>query len=180
MAVRHQFELQKAEVVGNVSKWPLTKSYKAKASKQDKKEKLDELIAWTLANLSLSDAMQPILYALMIETGQDAAQQIGLDPSQFNPLDPAIVKSARAQADKAAGTIDQETDKQLRATLSEGIDSEESTDELLARIEGVFGSALTLRTARIATSEAYRAMGNADVATWFASGTVTGKEWYTA
>ena len=180
VAVRQQFELQKAEVVGNALKWPLQKSYKSKASKQDKREKLDELIAWTLANLALSDAMQPILYSLMIETGMDAAQQIGMDPSQFNPLDPAIVKSARAQADKAAGAINQETDKQLRATLSEGMDNEESVDELLARIENVFGSALTLRTARIAASESYRAMGEADVLTWVQAGTVTGKEWYTA
>lgn len=180
MAVRQQFEAQKAEVVSNVVAWPLRKSYKAKATKQDKKEKLAELIAWVLANLMLSDAMQPILYSLMVETGMDAAQQIGLEASQFNPLDPAIVKSARAQANKAAETINQETDKQLRATLSEGIDNEETVDELLARIENVFGSALTLRTARIATSESYRAMGNADVATWIASGSVTGKEWYTA
>jgi hypothetical protein len=180
VAVRQQFELQKSEVVNNVAKWPLTKSYKAKGTKQDKKEKLDELIAWVLANLTLSDAMQPILYSLMVETGMDAAQQIGMDPSQFNPLDPAIIKSARMQADKAAGTINQETDKQLRATLSEGLDAEDSIDELFSRIENVFGSALTLRTARIAAAESYRAMGNADVAVWIASGQVTGKEWYTA
>ncbi|MEB0287221.1 phage minor head protein [Cryobacterium sp. 10S3] len=124
--------------------------------------------------------MYPIIYSLTVETGQDAVRQIGMDPSQFNPITAGVVNGSRNQANKAAQAINDETEKQLRATLSAGIDEGESDEELLARVEAVLGSALTMRTARISTSEAYRAMGKADIEAWTQSGKVTGKEWYTA
>jgi SPP1 gp7 family putative phage head morphogenesis protein len=124
--------------------------------------------------------MRPILYMLMVETGEDAIVQAGKQAGEFNPLDPAVVNSARAQAQKASVAINSETDKQLRASLSEGIDAGESTEELTARAEAIMGNTLTMRTARIAETESTRAMGDADVLAWVQAGTVTGKEWYTA
>jgi SPP1 gp7 family putative phage head morphogenesis protein len=135
---------------------------------------------WAAANLALADEMRPILYMLMVETGEDAIVQAGKQAGEFNPLDPAVVNSARAQAQKAAVAINSETDKQLRASLSQGIDAGESTEQLTARAEAIMGNTLTMRTARIAETESTRAMGNADVLAWVQAGTVTGKEWYTA
>jgi hypothetical protein len=180
VVVRGQFEAQRQEIVRNLSSWKFNKAYSRKDAKQDKKDKLAALIIWFAANVSLSDAMRPILYQLEVETGMDAVAQAGADSSQFDPLNPKIISAARAQADKAATAINQETEKQLRAELGQGIDADESIDELLARVEKVMGSALTMRTARIADTESYRAMGNADMLAWMQLGTVTGKEWYTA
>jgi SPP1 gp7 family putative phage head morphogenesis protein len=178
--VRAQFEAQRLEILGNLNAWRFNKAYNAKDARQDKKAKLAGLIAWSMATTALSDAMYPLLYQLMVETGQDAISQVGMDPSQFNPISSAVTGSARAQANKAAQSVNDETEKQLRATLGQGIDAGETTDELLARVEQVMGSALTMRTARISDSEAYRAMGKADIEAWTQSGKVTGKEWYTA
>lgn len=181
MAVRQQFDAQQAEAVASLKNWAMTKAYKrkdAKADKKAKKELLASLILWVAANQALADAMQPILYSLMIETGSDAFLQVGKQPSQFDPLDPKIIASARAQANLAAEKINQETEKQLRAALSQGIDQEETTDELLARMGGVFGNALTTRTARITDAESWRAMGKSDVLSWQQTGVVYGKEWY--
>lgn len=172
--------MQRSEIIHNLSSWQYVKHYKRKDAQKDKRDKLAALIVWLAANVALSDVMRPILYQLEVATGYDAMGQVGHDPSEFNVLDPAVLQAARDQADKAAIAINAETEKQLRAELGQGIDGEESIDELLARVEKVMGSALTMRTARIASTESYRAMGHADVLAWLQLGTITGKEWYTA
>lgn len=172
--------MQRTEILGSLHGWTFNKSYSRKDAKQDKKNKLAQLLDWAAASKALSDLMQPILYTLMIETGRDAVQQVGSDPDSFNVVDPQLIVQSRAQADRAATAIDAETEKQLRASLGQGIDNGETSDELDARVESVIGSALTMRTARIGTSESYRAMGAADVIAWTQTGNVQAKEWYTA
>lgn len=104
----------------------------------------------------------------------------GGQPSAFNAQDQPILDYNQQRSDKIATDVDAETEKQLRASLSEGIDGEEDDSELQARIELVMGAALTYRAARIARTEVTRAQGYGDIAAWTQMGTVTGKEWYTA
>ncbi len=156
---------------------PPQKSYKAKMTQQQKRDWLAGLIAWLYFTNALSAALKPLLYALLVETGQDAISQVGKQPSQFDPTTSAILKYAQDRSDRIAGDVNSETEKQLRAGLGQGLDNGESSDQLRARIEEVFGAALTYRADRIARTETTRAQGFADVQAWKQAGTVTGKEW---
>lgn len=122
-------------------------------------------------------ALAPILYALIVETGKQASQQVGRDPSQFNPTELSILNYYQARAGKIANDVNEETEKQLRASLSQGLDQGETDDQLRARIETVMGSALTYRADRIAKTETTRAQGFADNAAWQQAGNVTGQVW---
>ncbi|GAP57980.1 hypothetical protein AHiyo1_09420 [Arthrobacter sp. Hiyo1] len=124
-------------------------------------------------------AIAPIIYALIVETGKDATEDLNLDPSMFNPTTPDVMNYYQQRSQKIAEDVNAETEKQLRATLSQGVDNDESDDQLQARVEIVMGAALTYRADRIARTEVTRAQGFADVEAWQQSGIVTGKEWYT-
>lgn len=126
----------------------------------------------------MSAAIAPILFALIAETGKEAMSEISLDPSMFNPASSEVMAYYQDRADRIATDVDTETAKQLRATISQGVDDDESDDELRARIETVMGAALTYRADRIARTEVTRAQGFADEEAWSQSGLVTGKEWY--
>lgn len=147
-------------------------------TQQQKRDWLAGLIAWLYFNDRLSAALKPILYGLLIETGQDAMTQAGKQPSQFDPSTAAVLKYVQDRSDKIATDVDAETEKQLRASLGQGIDGGDSDDQLRARIEEVFGAALTYRADRITTTETTRAQGFADIQAWKQAGTVTGKEWF--
>lgn len=155
------------------------KAYKSKAeSQRDKRAYLDSLIQWAAFDDSMRRAIAPILFSLINETGKLATQEVGGEPSQFNPTTPDILNYNQARALRIATDVNDETEKQLRASLGEGFDQDEAPDELTARIEAVMGNALTYRSDRIAGTEVTRAQGFADVAAWSQTGTVTGKEWY--
>ncbi|WP_427007186.1 minor capsid protein [Pseudarthrobacter sp. H2] len=123
-------------------------------------------------------AIAPIIYALIVETGKTATGDLNLDPSMFNPTTPGVLNYYQQRSQKIAEDVNAETEKQLRATISQGIDNDETDIELQARIETVMGSALTYRADRIARTEVTRAQGFADVEAWSQSGVVHGKEWY--
>ena len=73
-----------------------------------------------------------------------------------------------------------ETEKQLRASLSDGVPAGESRYELRARVEAVMGSASTIRADRIARYEVTHSQTYGDLQAWTQSGVVVGTEWYTA
>jgi SPP1 gp7 family putative phage head morphogenesis protein len=81
---------------------------------------------------------------------------------------------------QAAEDINEETAKQLRASLSEGVLAGESPYELRARVETVMGYAATVRASRIASYEVTHAQTYGDLEAWTQSGIVEGKEWMTA
>lgn len=178
--MRQQFEHQRSDIIGNASTKAL-KGYSAKAvSVKDKRNYLAALVAWSVYDDTMRKALAPILYALIVETGKQAMQQISRDPSQFDPTTLSILNQYQHRATKISTDVNAETEKQLRASISKGIDQGESQDELQARIEAVMGAALTYRANRIAQTEVTRAQGFGDIEAWLQAGTVTGKEWYTA
>lgn len=163
----------------------LKKSLKRKdgsedSTRQDKKDWLASLLVWAQANKSLANAVAPILFALIAETGRQAYMEAGGQPSQFDPSTTQMLGFQQDAADHMAEAVNDETEKQLRATLGQGVDAGESDDELQARIEEVFGAALTYRADRIARSETTRAQNWADTEAWQQLGTVVGKQWFTA
>lgn len=124
--------------------------------------------------------VDPALLQVIIETGKDAMQAIGLQPSQYDPFEAGIREYMAARTTKIAVDVNDETEKQLRASLTEGINAGESGYELRARVEAVMGLAATSRADLIAQTEVARAQSASDVFAWQQSGIVEGKEWYTA
>lgn len=122
-------------------------------------------------------ALAPILLALIVEAGQDASREVGRQPSQFDATEQPVLDYYQARSERIATDVNAETEKQLRATVGQGIDDDETQDQLRARIELVMGAALTYRSDRITQTETTRAQGFGDTEAWRQAGNVTGKEW---
>lgn len=180
-ALQSQFEQQRDQILDSAQADGLRKSLKAATStaeaRKRKRDWLALLVAWSAYNDSMRKALAPLLYALLVETGGDAMKQIGAEPSQFNPTDTKILNYSQQRASRIAEYVNAETEKQLRATLSQGIDNNESDSQLSARVQHVMGTALTARAAAIAVYEATRAQSFADSAAWKQAGGIRGKEW---
>lgn len=144
------------------------------------KDYVTELLNWEEADDAMKAAVTPYILQVLIETGKDAMQQIGMEPSIYDPFAPAITEFLRTRTTKIAKDINDETEKQLRASLSEGINAGESTHQIRARVEYIMGIASTTRADLIAVTEVARAQSAADIAAWEQSGVVTAKEWYSA
>lgn len=172
-AVRSQFEQQRDQILANLDPSRIGKSY-------TRKDWLKDLIDWTGATDSLRQAIQPIVFSTLLETGKEAMHEVGRDASMFDPYAPALRAYFQDRSLRVAQDINDETAKQLRASLSEGVAAGESTFDLRARVESVMGSASTMRADRIARTEVAGAQGFADIQAWTQSGVVEGKEWFTA
>ncbi|WP_231454656.1 phage minor head protein [Arthrobacter sp. AK04] len=125
-------------------------------------------------------AISPSIYQTITETGKDAMLSISQAPSMYDPFTDVIRKYILERTKKIAVDVNDETEKQLRASLVEGIDKSEGINQLRARIESIMGFAATVRADLIASTEVARAQSYADVQAWGQSGVVEAKEWYTA
>lgn len=172
-ALAAQFNWQRDQILAHLDISRLGKSY-------TRKDWLDDLISWVDATENLKQAIQPTVHATLMTAGQDATTALGLDVSQFDPFTPAIIEYFQNRSNKIATDVDDETAKQIRASLSQGVLEGESTNQMRARVENVMGSASTMRADRIARTEVTRAQGYGDIQAWTQSGVVTGKEWITA
>lgn len=110
------------------------------------------------------------------EAAPEALLMVGVDG--FDMSDPAITEFIENRSRIVGEKVNAETDKQLRATLAEGINAGESFDELAARVEQVYGAAAGYRAERIARTETIRAESFASQVAWQQSGLVSAKEWY--
>lgn len=172
MFMRKEFDWQMGQVLTAIDKNKLDKAFYSKKS-------LDDLINWLEANSRMEKGFKPILSTIIADTGVRAMLEV-TNGMQFDPFAALIVQFYDARATMIAQDVNAETEKQLKATLAEGITAGETTYELKARVQNVFGNIGTMRAIRIAQSEVTRAQGFADVAAWQQSGVVEGKEWYTA
>lgn len=173
-ALQDAFARQRATVLANMGDGSrIGKSY-------TKKSWLNDLIVWGDEDELVSNALDPILYSLLVETGQSAFSGLALDPSMFNPITTNVLNYYQQRATKIAVDVNDETEKQLRAALSQGIADGKSTYELRAVVEDIMGNASTMRADRIARTETTRAQSYGDIEAWTQSGVVSGKEWYTA
>lgn len=172
--------MQRKAILANISRVIMSKAYKTKAgmTQADKIAYLNAMVDWAEYDDTMRRALQPILFALINETGKSAIAEVGLDPSQFNPTALNVLNYNQERASKIATDVNDETEKQLRASISEGLDDGEGLDELAARVEDVMGSAATFRADRIARTETTRAQGFADAEAWGQSGVVEAKEYY--
>ena len=169
-ASRAMFDEQKAEVV----KWAKNnfKSYK--------KDALDEMIDWEKYESDFAKEVSRIYETIIDETGSESIAALAVGSIDFDPFTQRIQNFLRTGSLKASKEINEETKKQIRASLAEGFRNNETVNELAKRIDEVFGYASSERAYNIAQSETTRAQGFADVEAWSQSGMVEAKEWYTA
>lgn len=144
------------------------------------KDYVADLMDWDQYDERMRQILAPYLYAAIIEVGKEAIQEAGLQPSQYDPYTPNIMRYQDERSTRIAVDVNDETEKQLRASITEGLVNGESQHEIRARIEQVFGFAITARADLIAATEVARAQTFADVEAWDQSGVVEAKEWYTA
>lgn len=168
-----QFNTQRQQILAHLDTARIGKSY-------SRKSWLNDLLDWAEAAGSFKEAIQPIIHATLIQAGHSATQLVGLEASQFDPFTPAIIGYFQDRSLKIAKDVNDETKKQLRAALSQGVQDGKGTYELRAVVEDVMGSASTMRADRIARTEVSRAQGYGDIQAWTQSGVVSGKEWMTA
>lgn len=171
--LRSEFNAQMEQVLSNVDLSKISKQY-------TRKQLLSDLIDWPAYTQQMADHIQPIIFTLLSEVGQAAMQDLGLDPAQFDPISTAITTFYTDRAIKIAEDVNDETEKQLRATITEAVSNGEAWTELSARVQDVFGNASTVRADRIARTETSRAQTFGDLEAWKQSGVVESKEWFTA
>jgi SPP1 gp7 family putative phage head morphogenesis protein len=109
--------------------------------------------------------------------GYEAAKPT--EPVVYNNNAQAVQQYFNERAGTVSKGIDAETDKQLRATLTEGINNGESTSQLMDRIENVYGAATGYRSERIARTESQKALHFASQQAWKQSGVVKNYIWLT-
>jgi SPP1 gp7 family putative phage head morphogenesis protein len=168
MAARQHFTAQRAEVLsalpGLVGKG-VTKSL---GPLFDKAGNLKKLVA----------LFTPVYTDEVRDAGQQAMLLITAE--DFNYEDPAVTKFLKNRTLKVSAAIDDETDKQLRTSLIEGLSKGENIEELSARVENIYGAAAGYRADRIARTETIHANNFASEEAWKQTGVVQSKEWFTA
>lgn len=167
---RRYFDRQRREVKRN-----LRNNFKKTFTKG-----LDDLLFDKDAyNKRMIAAFSPI-YKDLIETFGNQAMLLVSATQTFDADDPSVIRWMEQRATKVVSEINDETEKQLRATLAAGIRAGESLQELEARVQKVMGIASSTRAERIGRTESIRAATFGDIEAWEQTGFVTEKQWYTA
>lgn len=171
---RNEFDREITEVLAN-----LRQHYDKGMPIAKTKDLLDDLVFDTEEAIKrLIAAFGPIYYDVVKEAGTAAYILIGMEG--FNMADPNVTKYFDKRPKKVSTEVTRETEKQLRATLTEGINSGESMSQLTARVEQTMGAPAGFRAERIARTETIHATNWASDQAWQQSGVVEKKEWYTA
>jgi hypothetical protein len=92
----------------------------------------DDLINWQAANAQVKKAVQPLITLIVGETGKLAMAEVSNDT--FDPFSSTVRDFYDQRSTDVAADVDAETEKQLKAALTEGITAGETTDQLAARI----------------------------------------------
>lgn len=167
---RAMFNSQKADAL----KW----LERLDTSKSLKKDWADELIDWDKYMADFSQEMEKLLGIIVAEIGQEAFD--ALVEGEFNGKTEAIRTYLLDTSQVMSRTINDETQKQIRATLNEGLNAGETPQQLQARVSKVFGASSTRRAWLIAQTESANAQNYGDVEAWKQTGVVEAKEWFSA
>ena len=177
-SAKKMFNAQKADV----KKWLAENADKNKSYNHinlSKKDWANDMVDWAKYGDQFKKDMEKIFGIIVEEMGEQAFREL-VDTGSFDPKTAEILKWVEGEATLVASGVNKETEKQIRATLAQGIREGEATIELQARVVGVFGTASSQRAYAIAQTESAIAQNSADVSAWKQSGVVEGKEWFTA
>jgi SPP1 gp7 family putative phage head morphogenesis protein len=173
---RQLFNAQKSEALKNLPK--VAKAFTDATTKDARTKALADLFDMKGNIKRFAAAFQPVYQDTMKDAGKNAMRLVSTD--NFDYEDPAVRQYFTTRAQLVSVGINEETDKQLKATINQGLNAGEGIDELTTRVEGIYGSAAGYRAERIARTETISASTAAADSAWQQSGVVSGKEWYTA
>lgn len=143
-----------------------------------KKDWASRMVNWAKYIAAFANEMKRICRIIIEEIGERAFHE--LVDGEFDPYTQTIEKYITDSSLKVSKEVNEETEKQIRATLAQGIRNGEGLKELSARVLNVMGNASSNRAMLIARTQAAMAQNYADVQAWVQSDVVEAKEWYTA
>lgn len=184
------FLMQKHEVMSNLPVIMGEKGTTAQIVKASKK-KMNQLFDKSASAVAWSAMLLPAYTNLGQKAGDSAVQLLNdpqkygyaaeapSTPFKFDPNTEPVKQYFEERAgyrtptgtvtsikDPVGQGIDAETDKQLRATLTEGLTNGESLQDLADRVENVYGAASGYRALRIARTESQAALHFASKMAW--------------
>lgn len=174
---RSRFEQQKKEVIDNFTKY-YNGQKSIKPRSKGLKDKLKELFDKHKSEAAWLALLIPIYKSSINTMGQAALDNVlGDSGEKFSTADASIAKYYEERASLISIGIDETTQKELAASLTEGINKGEALSELVDRIEYEYGAAAGYRAVRIARTESIAATTRATIDAWNQSGVVYGKRW---
>lgn len=166
------------EQTQDIKTWLQDNADQLERSFVSKKDWASKMVDWAKYITAFANEMKRICRIIIDEIGSAAFHE--LVDGEFDPYTLTIEQFITDSSLKVSKEVNAETEKQIRATLAQGIRNEESIQQLTARVLDIMGNASTSRAAVIARTQAAMAQNYADVQAWVQSDVVEGKEWYTA
>lgn len=150
----------------------------ALTTKAIRQDDLDAILA-ALDPRELDRVVVPVLTDVMHSFGEQAVREVSTGIS-FDLQSPRVLQYLRTEAgSRIKNLIDQTTQDQLRASLTEGVAAGESTSDLAARIGDVFAEADGPRAYTIARTEMTVASNRATLEGYEQAG-IEDKQWVSA
>lgn len=118
----------------------------------ERRSLVDIIFAKEQFSLDLTKSLDPIKAAVMQRAGEECLEEIGRQDDPWK-IAPSAVKSFQAQRNKLLARVGDTVNSQINTALAEGLDQGETTDELAARVKGVFNNLTNFEARRIATTE---------------------------
>ena len=173
-ASRNMFNKQKQDV----KDWLQDNASNLNKAFAKRKDWASDMVDWEEYTNEFTAELEKIFAIIIDEIGTEAFN--ALVEGEFNPYTQTIQNFIKTNSLQVAKEINTETEKQIRATLAQGMRENETIQELTARIMHVFGTASTYRAFMIARTEAAMAENYSDVVAWEQTGVVESKQWFTA
>ena len=173
-ASRNMFNKQKQDV----KDWLQDNASNLNKAFAKRKDWASDMVDWEEYTNEFTAELEKIFAIIIDEIGTEAFN--ALVEGEFDPYTQTIQNFIKTNSLQVAKEINTETEKQIRATLAQGMRENETIQELTARIMHVFGTASTYRAFMIARTEAAMAENYSDVVAWEQTGVVESKQWFTA
>lgn len=173
-ASRNMFNKQKQDV----KDWLQDNASNLNKAFVKRKDWASDMVDWEEYTNEFTAELEKIFAIIIDEIGTEAFN--ALVEGEFDPYTQTIQNFIKTNSLQVAKEINTETEKQIRATLAQGMRENETIQELTARIMHVFGTASTYRAFMIARTESAMAENYADVVAWEQTGVVESKQWFTA
>ena len=173
-ASRNMFNKQKQDV----KDWLQDNATNLNKAFVKRKDWASNMVDWEEYTNEFTAELEKIFAIIIDEIGTEAFN--ALVEGEFDPYTQTIQNFIKTNSLQVAKEINTETEKQIRATLAQGMRENETIQELTARIMHVFGTASTYRAYMIARTEAAMAENYSDVVAWEQTGVVESKQWFTA
>lgn len=173
-ASRNMFNKQKQDV----KDWLQDNASNLNKAFVKRKDWASDMVDWEEYTNEFTAELEKIFAIIIDEIGTEAFN--ALVEGEFDPYTQTIQNFIKTNSLQVAKEINTETEKQIRATLAQGMRENETIQELTARIMHVFGTASTYRAFMIARTEAAMAENYSDVVAWEQTGVVESKQWFTA